>query len=511
MARVKQELGDDELSSQGKIVDIDKSASGNGGREKGNNQKFDRRAVGAHQIRQPSIKMVGDIVAFADFLIILLMSVVAKFAYVDSILLSQQNIEIYVGAGLVGSVVFLIHSRWRNSYSFSTLSEFGGQMRRIAAALGVTAFVLLGIAYLVKASADYSRGWMTVWFVLNFLMLSLEKFIVSRILHRWISFGVFARRIVVYGSGDIAKKIVEHLGQNFLRTRVCGVFDDLVESATPKVILAGGLPELLRFGQTEQVDEVLIALPLSEERRIVRLVSELSILPVDIRLCPDMAAFALRPTGIVYHGNIAVLELEQRPLDGWGPVFKAIEDRAIGGIMFLAALPVFFLVAAAIKLDSSGPVFFRQRRHGFNHNIFMVWKFRTMTVAEDGATVVQAQRDDQRVTRVGKWLRRASLDELPQLFNVLGGEMSLVGPRPHAIAHNEHYSLLLGTYASRHKVRPGITGWAQVNGYRGETDTPEKMAKRVECDLYYIRHWSLWFDIKILLLTPFSLFSKNAF
>ena len=179
--------------------------------------------------------------------------------------------------------------------------------------------------------------------------------------------------------------------------------------------------------------------------------------------------------------------------------------------MLLAALPIFLLVAAAIKLDTPGPVFFRQRRHGFNHNIFMVWKFRTMTVVEDGVAIVQARKGDQRITRVGRWLRRTSLDELPQLLNVLAGEMSLVGPRPHAVAHNEHYSLLLGTYASRHKVKPGITGWAQVNGYRGETDTSEKMAKRVEYDLYYIEHWSLLFDIKILLLTPFSLFGKNAF
>lgn len=509
--RVKQNLGEDKLSGPDKVVGIDKSASKSDGRSEGPDQKFDARAAGARQIRQPSIKMIGDFVAFADFLIILIMSVVAKFAYVDSTLFVSQDIGVYLGAGLAGGVVFLIHSRWQSAYSFSALSAFGGQLRRISAALGVTIFALLGVAYMVKVSADYSRGWMITWFVLNFLVLSLERFFVSRILRRWISFGVFARKIVVYGSGDIAKMLIEHLGDSFLRTRVCGVFDDLFGSASPKVILAGGLPELLRFCQAEQVDEVLIALPLSEERRIARLVTELSILPVDIRLCPDMAAFALRPKGVAFHGNVAVLELERRPLDGWGPVFKTIEDRAIAGIMLLAALPIFLLVAAAIKLDTPGPVFFRQRRHGFNHNIFMVWKFRTMTVVEDGVAIVQARKGDQRITRVGRWLRRTSLDELPQLLNVLAGEMSLVGPRPHAVAHNEHYSLLLGTYASRHKVKPGITGWAQVNGYRGETDTSEKMAKRVEYDLYYIEHWSLLFDIKILLLTPFSLFGKNAF
>ena len=462
-------------------------------------------------LRQPSTKMVGDLVAFCDFSIILLMSFIAKLTYVTGYLQIEGNLLPYLSAGLVAGASFVVASRRQGAYAFNRLNSFDGQMRSIATGLVVSAFILLGIAYVVKISSAYSRGWMLVWFGLNFSALTVSRYLTNRVLQRWISYGVFARNIVVYGSGDIAKKLIESFASSFFRTRVCGVFDDLDRGRSPQVMIAGGLSDLLNFCQTQNVDEVLIAVPLHEEQRIAKLVRELSVLPVDIRLCTDMVGFALRPKGIVNHGKVAVLEIERRPLDGWGPVFKTIEDRAIAGLMLIGLLPLFLIVAAAIKFDTPGPVFFRQRRHGFNHNIFMVWKFRTMTVAEDGAAVVQAKRDDERITRVGRWLRRTSLDEIPQLFNVLSGEMSLVGPRPHAIAHNEYYSSLLGTYASRHKVKPGITGWAQVNGLRGETDTPEKMAKRVEYDLQYIESWSLWFDIKILLLTPFSLFSKNAF
>ena len=466
---------------------------------------------GFHHVWQPSVKVVADIVAAVDLILIVLMAIAAKLIYVSGYLLKEHDFVPYLTAGLAAGFVFYVYSRWRGVYAFENLSQFNGQMRHIASGLGVTAFALLGAAYMFKISADYSRGWMIVWFALNMLALTASRYLLTRILSRWISVGVFARRIVVYGSGEITHRLLERLGSNFLRIRICGVFDDLAGASLPKVMLAGGLSELIKACQSQQIDEVLIALPLSEEKRIAALVRELSILPVDIRLCPDMAAFSLRPKNIAFHDNVAVLELERRPLDGWGPVLKAFEDRLLAGLMFVAALPAFLLIALAIKLDTSGPIFFRQRRHGFNQNIFMVWKFRTMTVTEDDANIVQAKRNDRRITRVGRWLRRTSLDELPQLFNVLSGEMSLVGPRPHAVAHNEHYSSLLGTYAIRHKVKPGITGWAQINGYRGETDTSEKMEKRVEYDLYYIENWALWFDIKILLLTPVSLFSKNAF
>jgi Undecaprenyl-phosphate glucose phosphotransferase len=199
-------------------------------------------------------------------------------------------------------------------------------------------------------------------------------------------------------------------------------------------------------------------------------------------------------------------------LSGWNLVLKNAEDRLVGALLLLLGSPLLALIALAIKLDSRGPVFFRQRRYGFNNNAIVVWKFRTMRDQPEDETVVpQATRNDPRVTAMGRILRRTSLDELPQIFNVLRGEMSLVGPRPHAVAHNEQYATVIDDYLSRHRVKPGITGWAQVNGLRGETDTPEKMRQRVQHDLYYIDNWSFWFDLKILALTPFAAMNRNAY
>jgi putative colanic acid biosynthesis UDP-glucose lipid carrier transferase len=218
------------------------------------------------------------------------------------------------------------------------------------------------------------------------------------------------------------------------------------------------------------------------------------------------------PKALLDYEGLTVLELESRPLEGWGTIVKVLEDRIIGSLALVVLMPVLFLIALAIKIESRGPILFKQRRHGFNHNVFTVYKFRTMNVVEDGPNVVQAMRNDPRITRVGRFLRKTSLDELPQLFNVLKGDMSLVGPRPHALAHNEYYSSVLASYAIRHKVKPGMTGWAQINGFRGETDTPEKMRQRLEHDLYYIENWSLWLDLKILFATPFfGLVGKNAY
>ncbi|MDR3499417.1 MAG: undecaprenyl-phosphate glucose phosphotransferase [Parvibaculum sp.] len=456
--------------------------------------------------------MISDTVAVIDFCIVALMSIVAEWAYLAAYLDANYSYEPYIVAGALGGLVIVSALRNQGAYSFERLVTFRGQSRRILLALAMAVLVLLSVGYMLKQSAFYSRGWMITWFALAFASLFVNHYLASRILRRWSSFGLFARNIAIYGSGEVAAKLIEHLSLNAELTRIHGVFDDLLRGMTPRVVVAGGLSDLIRVGQSTRLDEVLIALPLSEEGRIASLLTNLSVLPIDIRLCPDIAAFELRPVGVVNYDGVAVLELARRPLDDWGPIVKAVEDRALASLMLLVALPLMLIVSLAIKLDSKGPVFFRQRRHGFNHHVISVWKFRTMRVSEDGIHVPQATRDDPRVTRVGRLLRRTSIDELPQLFNVIRGDMSLVGPRPHAIAHNEHYSALLERYASRHKVKPGITGWAQVNGYRGETDTPEKMRKRVEHDLYYIENWSLWLDVKILLLTPvFGLFGRNAF
>jgi len=254
---------------------------------------------------------------------------------------------------------------------------------------------------------------------------------------------------------------------------------------------------------------VVIALSSARQQLTARLMEQLSVLPVDVWLCPAELGMPIIATTRL--GALSLLQVQPKPIRDWGYVVKLLFDYVAATVSIVLFAPLMLCIAIAIKLDSPGPVFFRQRRHGFNHRVIGVYKFRSMTVTENGERVDQACKNDPRVTRVGKFLRRTSLDELPQLFNVLRGEMSLVGPRPHAVAHNQHYRDRLDRYASRHRVKPGMTGWAQINGLRGPTEDPEKMRLRVHMDLHYIENWSLWLDLKIIAATPFVGFiHRNA-
>jgi Undecaprenyl-phosphate glucose phosphotransferase len=237
-------------------------------------------------------------------------------------------------------------------------------------------------------------------------------------------------------------------------------------------------------------------------------------LPLTIRLCPDWIGFQVLHREVVQLSGVPLLTLAEQPLSGWRLLLKDLVDRVLALMILIMAAPLLLGIAVAIKLDTRGPVFYRQQRHGFNREVIQIFKFRTMYAdrCDDGigAPVIQATKNDTRITRVGRYLRCSSLDELPQVLNVLKGDMSIVGPRPHAVAHNEYYGTLIDTYLARHKVKPGITGWAQVNGLRGETDTLDKMEKRVQHDLYYITNWSLWLDAKIVLQTLFVSFVDRA-
>jgi len=256
----------------------------------------------------------------------------------------------------------------------------------------------------------------------------------------------------------------------------------------------------------------MIALPPAHGSLANCILQEIQRVPADIHIVPDLGGLHYSGIRVGHMGEATYLTMMSKPITGWGAFFKKAEDYLIAVIGLILAAPAMALIAGAIKLDTPGPVFFRQRRHGYNHEVIEVLKFRSMKCMDDGDRVVQATRSDRRITRVGRILRRTSLDELPQLINVLKGEMSIVGPRPHALAHNSYYGDLVENYANRHRVKPGITGWAQVHGFRGETENPEKMAQRVSYDLEYIDNWSLWLDIKIIIMTPlFGLFRKSAY
>ena len=263
-----------------------------------------------------------------------------------------------------------------------------------------------------------------------------------------------------------------------------------------------GLDEAERLVRDEEVDDVIVAVPWTDTERLGQCLSVLKPLTVDVHLFPEAPEPFIDGNGLSVLGGVPMARIATRPLSGWRAFLKAAEDRIIGSILLLLLAPLFALVAIAIKLDSPGPVFFRQSRYGYDNLPFICLKFRSMINRPEELQVRQATRDDPRVTRVGRFLRRTSLDELPQLINVVNGTMSLVGPRPHAVSHHHHYAKVVDDYRCRHRMKPGITGWAQINGYRGETATVELMRKRVVHDLWYIDHWNIWLDLAVLARTP---------
>jgi putative colanic acid biosynthesis UDP-glucose lipid carrier transferase len=279
-----------------------------------------------------------------------------------------------------------------------------------------------------------------------------------------------------------------------------------------RIPVLGDLDELIQDARDGKIDKVYITLTLGAQARLQELIKGLSDTTASVYVIPDVFMFELLHARSESINGLPSISIFDSPMDGAWSMVKRIEDIVLSSVILtMIALPL-LLIAIAIKFTSPGPVLFRQRRYGLDGRPIMVWKFRSMSVQENGAVVTQATRNDSRITPLGAFLRRTSLDELPQFFNVLRGDMSIVGPRPHAVAHNEQYRKQVSGYMLRHKVKPGITGWAQINGWRGETDTLDKMQKRVEFDLQYIEHWSVWLDMKIILLTLFKGFvNKNAF
>ncbi|RTL73193.1 MAG: undecaprenyl-phosphate glucose phosphotransferase [Hyphomicrobiales bacterium] len=322
------------------------------------------------------------------------------------------------------------------------------------------------------------------------------------------------RNVAIYGTGTGVTALKTQLLASE-SDRFAGHFCDANAHAQPGPRTSGDLADLISTIRRGLIDEIIIAYPAQERAHLASIIGALDQHPVDVKLAypfQDAAlAFASTPSNII-RGDAILVDVRRAPARDWASIAKRAFDRSTAAIALLVTLPLVILIAAAIKITSPGPVFFRQKRHGVHGEVISVWKFRTMTVMEDGDRVQQAVRGDKRITKVGALLRRTSLDELPQLINVLRGTMSLVGPRPHALAHNQYYAAIIKDYSSRNRVLPGITGWAQINGYRGETRTPEQMARRIEHDIWYINNWSFALDLKILLLTPiFGFVNPNAY
>jgi Undecaprenyl-phosphate glucose phosphotransferase len=380
---------------------------------------------------------------------------------------------------------------------------------------GALAVVLL----MVKAGPAYSRIWLLNWYTGVLSVLIVSRAITARIMRRWNANGRFDRNAVLVGGGQPAAELILALeGSHNTDVSVVGIFDDREDARSPAVVQnlpkLGNVAELVEFVRRSRIDLLLVTLPLTAEERLLQILKRLWVLPVDIRLSAYSQKLHYRPRAYSYIGNVPFLDVFDKPLGEWGAILKAVEDKVIAALAVVVLAPVMALVALAVRLESKGPILFKQKRYGFNNELIEVFKFRSMYHEMSDADAARlVTKGDPRVTRVGRFIRKTSLDELPQFFNVLRGELSLVGPRPHATkakAADQLYNDVVDGYFARHKVKPGITGWAQVNGWRGETDTTEKLQRRVDHDLYYIENWSLALDLYILWRTPFSLLNAES-
>ncbi len=451
-----------------------------------------------------SPRIVSGIIRVIDVFVVLLAGAVAYRIYLTT--RPGTPTELYYLITPIGALLQVNVFHIAGLYKFESLRDLGYQIRRLAVAWSIIFFLLITAAFLLKTSALFSRGWTVIWFTSGFLGLLMVRVALYAQIGRWRQLGRLTRNVVIVGGGEHGRRLLRHLKQ-LPKTdiEILGVYDDRADRVPdmiegyPKL---GTTDDLLEFARRNRVDEVLVALPWTAEERLLEILKRLRTLPVDVRLGPDLIGFRLPQCSFDRFGRIPMLTVFSKPLSDWKLLTKEIEDRVLATLILLFILPLMLVIAVFIKLDSPGPVFFRQKRYGFNNQVIDVYKFRSMhaDTAKD-ATVPQAKRKDPRVTHVGRFLRRSSLDELPQFINVLRGEMSIVGPRPHAVPHNDYFANIIEEYAARHRVKPGITGWAQINGWRGGTDTVKKIQKRVEYDLYYIENWSIGLDLKIILMT----------
>ncbi len=466
-----------------------------------------------------SDRVLTGAVRAADSVVTFVTGLMIAALYVKPpVLLSDATyLTAIAGASLLVLVVF----QGLGLYETSNLSSTARQLPRTL--LGWTiAFVAIESAILfLKMGEDFSRVWLALWFLAGSAALISVRAIISGLVRNWAKQGRLYRRAVIYGTGEVTNEVISQLEQDLTTDiRITGIFDDRDDARAPRIVRGyprlGGLNELLAHGRDSRIDLVIVALPVAGEKRLADVVKKLSVLPADIKLPARATGIRFSPKIYSHVGTVAMIDLYDKPIADWGTVSKWVFDKIIALAAIVLLAPVMAAVAAAIRLDSRGPVLFRQKRYGFNNELIEVYKFRSMyTDRCDAAAAKLVTKDDPRVTKVGRFIRKSSLDELPQLFNVLKGNLSLVGPRPHALsakAADRLYDEVVDGYFARHKVKPGITGWAQINGWRGETDTPEKIEKRVEHDLYYIENWSVLFDLYILVKTPLSLLkTDNAY
>lgn len=446
----------------------------------------------------------------------------ADFAVVQGLLLLSIKIyrvevsDTYIMIGLIASLLFLLSAEssrlyrsWRTSFAspiaVCTLLSWS------IAVFGVVVYLFFS-----KTSTDISRVVIGLWFISSTIALVSWRMLFRLFVFKFRKQGFNTRKVAIIGLTESGLRLAnEFVNRPETGYSLQGFFDDREDDRLPEIYqerLKGSVNLGVELSRAGEFDIVYIALPFAAQKRIESILRELGDTTVDVHLVPDLFTFNLLNARMSSVGYTQTISVYESPMNGLSSLSKRLEDIFIGSLILVAIAVPMLVIAMLIKYDSRGPIFFKQKRYGLDGKAINVWKFRTMTVADNGNIVRQATKGDARITKLGCILRKTSLDELPQFFNVLQGCMSIVGPRPHAVAHNEQYRHLVDFYMLRHKVKPGITGWAQINGWRGETDTLDKMEKRVEYDLEYIRNWSIILDLKIIFSTIFHGFNdKNAY
>ena len=470
-------------------------------------------AVAAKPSASPISPIVlAGFVRMGEFALIILVGLAVYAAYLHAF---DGLIWRYLVATFAIAVLSMFAFQTADIYQVQAFRGHEKQYMRLASAWSLVFLIVIGASFLAKAGEMFSRVWLSGFYISGLAALIASRRIVFLLVRKWTQEGRLTRRTVIVGGGDAGAHVIEELRrQKDTGVKIIGLFDDRGDKRTGRECAGerklGTVDELVEFGRRTRVDLVIFSLPISAETRILQMLKKLWVLPVDIRLAAHANKLQFRPRSYSYIGKVPVLDVADRPIADWDVVMKWLFDKLVGWVALICAAPIMLMVAIAIRLDSKGPILFKQKRYGFNNELIEIYKFRSMYVDQTDATASKlVSKDDSRVTRIGRIIRKASLDELPQLFNVVfKGNLSLVGPRPHAVnakAEARLYDEAVDGYYARLRVKPGITGWAQINGWRGETDTHEKIHQRVEHDLYYIENWSLLLDLYILARTPFAL------
>jgi putative colanic acid biosynthesis UDP-glucose lipid carrier transferase len=447
---------------------------------------------------------------FIDYLVIAASLILTMFLYVvpfsnDYLLVLALYLVFF---SFIGESLQIYRS-WR-------IGKFNKLLAQVIAVQCTSVMLLFTLLFVVKISDVYSRVVIIGWFTVATFLLISWRVLAKKIRQQLRLNGYSMQDVAIIGLNKDGMNLFNQFKQHpELGFRCYGFFDDRnVErlNNTDQTLIKGNVKKAVLLAKEGKLSKIYLALPITAEERIAEIVTELGDTTADVILLSSSLLKNIMHARIGHIGNVDTISVFESPIYGIRDFYKRIFDICFSFTALIAISPLLCVIALAVKVTSKGPVLFKQRRYGLNGKHIDVFKFRSMTVTENAEKVKQATKNDVRITPIGKFLRRTSLDELPQFLNVLLGDMSVVGPRPHAVSHNETYRKIVNYYMLRHQVKPGITGWAQINGWRGETDTLVKMEKRVEFDLEYIRSWSLWFDIKIIFLTLFKGFvGKNAY